>query len=32
MGAEKHWGLFTVNREPKLLMYDKYPELVPENR
>jgi exo-beta-1,3-glucanase (GH17 family) len=32
MGAEKHWGLFTVDREPKLLMQNKYPELVPENR
>jgi exo-beta-1,3-glucanase (GH17 family)/Flp pilus assembly protein TadD len=32
MGAEKHWGLFTVEREAKLLMQHLYPELAPENR
>ena len=25
---EKHWGLFTVDRRPKLVMHDAYPELV----
>lgn len=29
MGAEKHWGLFTVDRKPKLVMYDLYHDLVP---
>jgi exo-beta-1,3-glucanase (GH17 family) len=27
MGAEKHWGLFTVDRKPKLVMKDLYPDL-----
>ncbi|TNF61551.1 MAG: glycosyl hydrolase [Burkholderiales bacterium] len=26
---EKHWGLFTVDRRPKLVMRDLYPDLVP---
>jgi exo-beta-1,3-glucanase (GH17 family) len=26
---EKHWGLFTVERRPKLVMRSLYPELVP---
>jgi exo-beta-1,3-glucanase (GH17 family) len=26
---EKHWGLFTVDRRPKLVMRSLYPELVP---
>ena len=25
---EKHWGLFTVDRRPKLVMHERYPELV----
>jgi exo-beta-1,3-glucanase (GH17 family) len=29
-GAEKHWGLFTVDRKAKLVMYDEYPERIPE--
>jgi tetratricopeptide (TPR) repeat protein len=32
MDAEKHWGLFTVDRKAKLVMQDKYPELAPEYR
>jgi len=28
-GAEKHWGLFTVDRQAKLAMYELYPERVP---
>jgi len=28
-GGEKHWGLFTVDRKPKLIMQNKYPELMP---
>jgi hypothetical protein len=28
-GAEKHWGLFTIDRKAKKAMYDLYPELVP---
>jgi len=28
-GAEKHWGLFTVDRKPKLVMADLYPDLKP---
>ncbi|MDZ7723070.1 MAG: glycosyl hydrolase family 17 protein [candidate division KSB1 bacterium] len=27
LGAEKHWGLFTVDREPKLVMRTLYPDL-----
>jgi exo-beta-1,3-glucanase (GH17 family) len=27
--AEKHWGLFTIDRKAKLAMYEKYPDLVP---
>lgn len=30
MGAEKHWGLFTEEREPKLVMRGLYPDLVPD--
>ncbi|MBN2414568.1 glycosyl hydrolase [bacterium] len=30
LGAEKHWGLFTVDRKAKQVMYDRYPELMPE--
>ena len=26
-GAEKHFGLFTVDRKPKLVMQDRYPHL-----
>lgn len=26
---EKHWGLFRVDRTPKLVMRDRYPELLP---
>jgi exo-beta-1,3-glucanase (GH17 family) len=26
-GAEKHWGLFTVDRKPKLAMQEMYPDL-----
>jgi exo-beta-1,3-glucanase (GH17 family) len=26
---EKHWGLFTVDRKPKLAIHDLYPELIP---
>jgi exo-beta-1,3-glucanase (GH17 family) len=26
-GAEKHWGLFSVDRKPKLVMKELYPEL-----
>lgn len=29
---EKHWGLFTVDRKPKLVMQSHYPELMPEVR
>ncbi|NQT24114.1 glycosyl hydrolase [candidate division KSB1 bacterium] len=29
LGAEKHWGLFTVDRKAKMVMYDLYPELLP---
>lgn len=28
LGAEKHWGLFTVDRKPKLTMQDQYPDLM----
>ena len=27
MGAEKHWGLFTVDRKAKQVMQEKYPDL-----
>ncbi len=27
-GAEKHWGIFTVDRKPKLVMKELYPELL----
>lgn len=27
MGAEKHWGLFTVDRKAKLVMHKMYPDL-----
>ncbi len=27
LGAEKHWGIFTVDRKPKLVMQEAYPEL-----
>ncbi len=29
LGAEKHWGLFTVERKAKMAMYDLYRDLVP---
>jgi exo-beta-1,3-glucanase (GH17 family) len=29
LGAEKHWGLFTVDRKAKLVMQEKYPDLAP---
>jgi exo-beta-1,3-glucanase (GH17 family) len=29
MDPEKHWGLFTVDREPKKVMRQLYPELIP---
>jgi len=29
MEPEKHWGLFTVDREPKRVMQSRYPELMP---
>ncbi len=28
-GAEKHWGLFTVDRKAKLIMSARYPDLAP---
>jgi hypothetical protein len=27
---EKHWGLFTVDRKPKLVMAPLYPERMPQ--
>jgi hypothetical protein len=27
---EKHWGLFTVDRRPKLVMQGLYPDLAPQ--
>jgi len=30
LGAEKHWGLFTEDRVPKLVMRDHYPDLLPD--
>ena len=32
LGAEKHWGLFTIDRKAKLAMYDLYPDLIPEKK
>jgi len=29
LGAEKHWGLFTVDRKAKLVMHELYPDFVP---
>ena len=29
-GAEKHWGLFTIDRKPKLVMAGQYPDLAPK--
>ena len=29
LGAEKHWGLFTVDRKAKLVMYERYHDLIP---
>ncbi len=29
LGAEKHWGLFTVERKAKRVMQDLYPDLAP---
>ena len=29
LGAEKHWGLFTVDRKAKLVMHELYPDLKP---
>jgi exo-beta-1,3-glucanase (GH17 family) len=26
MGAEKHWGIFTIDRKPKQVMKELYPE------
>jgi exo-beta-1,3-glucanase (GH17 family) len=31
LGAEKHWGLFTVDRKPKLALRELYPDLAPAN-
>jgi exo-beta-1,3-glucanase (GH17 family) len=31
LGAEKHWGLFTVDRKPKQVMHDLYPHITKEN-
>jgi len=28
-GAEKHWGLFTIDRKPKLIMQKDYADLLP---
>lgn len=28
LGAEKHWGIFTVDRKPKKVMQDLYPHLL----
>jgi len=27
LGAEKHWGLFAIDRKPKLAMQERYPDL-----
>ena len=32
MEPEKHWGLFTVDREPKKVMQSRYPELLGQRR
>ena len=32
MEPEKHWGLFTVDREPKQVMQSRYPELLRHRR
>lgn len=29
-GAEKHWGIFTIDRRPKLVMAGLYPDLAPK--
>ena len=29
LGAEKHWGLFTVDRKAKLVMHDLYADPAP---
>jgi len=29
-GAEKHWGLFTIDRKPKLALAGLYPDLAPK--
>jgi exo-beta-1,3-glucanase (GH17 family) len=29
-GAEKHWGLFTIDRKPKLALAGLYPDLTPK--
>ncbi|MGH7994204.1 MAG: glycosyl hydrolase family 17 protein [Limisphaerales bacterium] len=29
-GAEKHWGIFTIDRKPKLVMAGLYPDLAPK--
>ena len=31
LGAEKHWGLFTIDRHAKLVMADLYPDLKPSS-
>jgi exo-beta-1,3-glucanase (GH17 family) len=28
LGAEKHWGIFNVDRTPKLVMQKLYPDLM----
>jgi len=30
--AEKHWGIFDIDRKPKLVMHEKYPDLVPKKK
>jgi len=29
MAAEKHWGVFTIDRKPKLVMQEKFADLIP---
>ena len=29
-GAEKHWGIFTIDRKPKLVLAGLYPDLAPK--